>query len=73
MTSDNQDKSDALAETLKGLTIKDAGYYESVSATANDTKGNTASNPNIYIHTSDRKNIKFSDTSNGYLQQISIE
>ena len=65
MTSERLNNSDALAETLKGLTINDTGYYESDK---NDTKGDPASNPKVATHTSDRK--KKSDTSNGNLKQI---
>ena len=54
-----------LSETLRGLTINDAGYYESKSANANDAKGDPASNPKVDTHTSDRKKIKIVDTSNG--------
>ena len=43
LTSEKQDKSDGLAETLKGFTINDAGYYGSESANVNDAKGNPAS------------------------------
>ena len=52
---DKRDKSDALAETLKGLKINDAGYYGSDSANANDTKEYPASDPKIDTHTSDEK------------------
>ena len=63
------DKLDALAETLKGLTINDAIYDESDSSNANDAKGDTASEPKIVTHTSDRKKRKFTDNSNGDSQQ----
>ena len=51
------------------MTINDAGYYESDSANANDTKGNPASDPNIITCTSGGKKIKVMDTSDGYLQK----
>ena len=69
LTSEKRDKSDALAEILKGLTINDARYYESDSSNANDAKGDPASDLNIATPTSDRKKRKVTDTSNGYLQQ----
>ena len=44
---------DALAETLKGLTSNDAAYYNSDK---NDAEGDTASDPKVATHTSDRNN-----------------
>ena len=69
LTSEKQDKSDDMAETLKGLTINNAGYYESGSANANDANGDPASDPEVYTHTSDGKKRKVTDSSNEYLQQ----
>ena len=69
LTSEKRDKSDTLAETLKGLTINNAGYYESDSVNANGAKGDPASDPKISNHTSDVNKIKVTDTSNGDLQQ----
>ena len=59
--------SDALAKTLKGLTINNYGYHESDSTNANETKGDPASNPKVATHSSDRKKRKSTETSNGYL------
>ena len=70
LKSDKLDKLDTMVETLKGLTINNAEYYESDSANANDAKGNPASDPKIATHTSDGKKIKVTYTSNGDLQQI---
>ena len=56
----------AQAETLKGLTINNAGYYESDK---NDAKGNTASDTKLETHTSDEKKRKVTNTSNRNLQQ----
>ena len=50
LTSEKQDKSDALVQTLRGLTIIDAGYYESYPETVNESKGNPARNPKIATH-----------------------
>ena len=58
MTSEKRNNSGALAEALKGLTINDAGYYESDSANVNDAKGDLASNPKVATHTSDGKKRK---------------
>ena len=69
LKSDKLDKSDALEEMLKGLTINDAEYYESDSANANDAKGNPSSDPKIATHTSDGKKRKVMDTSNRDLQR----
>ena len=66
---EKRNKSDALAETLKGLKINGAGYYESYAANENDAKGDTASHPKVATHTSDGKKRKVTDTSNGFLQQ----
>ena len=43
-TSEKLDKSDDLADALKYLTISNAVYYESKSATAIDTLGDHTSN-----------------------------
>ena len=69
LKSDKLDKSDALEEMLKGLTINDAEYYESDSANTNDAKCNPASDPKIATHISDGKKRKVMGTSNGDLQQ----
>ena len=69
LTSEKLDKSDALAETLKYLTINDTAYYESDSANENDEKVDSTRNPKIVTHTSDENKRKFTDTSNRYLQQ----
>ena len=58
LTSEKRNNSGALAEALKGLTINDAGYYESDSANVNDAKGDLASNPKVATHTSDGKKRK---------------
>ena len=57
---------DALAETLKVLTIIDTGYYNSDK---NGAEGDPASNPKVYTQTSDRKKRKVTDTNNRKLQQ----
>ena len=43
LISEKLDKLDALEETLKGLTINDAGYYETESTKSNDGKEDPAS------------------------------
>ena len=68
LTSEKLDKSDDLADTLKDLTINDAEYYVSKSATANDAKGDPASDLKTITHTNDGK-VKFADNSNGILKQ----
>ena len=52
LTSNRLNNSDALAETLKILTINDARYCESDK---NGAKGDPARNPKVATHTSDRK------------------
>ena len=54
---------------FKGLTFNDNGCYEPDSAIANEAKGDTASNTKLASHTTDRKKIKVTDTSNRYFQQ----
>ena len=64
MTSEKLEKSNELTETFKYLTINDAEYYASDSANANNENGDTEINPKTVTHTSDRKKIKVTDTSN---------
>ena len=61
-TSERLNNLDALAETLKLLTINDAGYYESEE---NYVKFNPAISPNVDTHTTDGKKRKVTNTSNG--------
>ena len=70
LTSEKLDKLYDLSETLKDLTINDAGYYESGSENANDAKDNSVSNLNTVTHTSDIKKRKVRDTSNRILKKI---
>ena len=65
LTSERLNNADALAETLKGLTINDAGYYESDSANENYAKGYPASNPKVATHTSNggKENLRTLATS----------
>ena len=62
-TSDNLDKSDELANTLKDLTINDAECYETKSAPVSDVQYDPTRNPETVNHTSNR-NEYFMDTSN---------
>ena len=50
LTSEILNNSGALVETLKILTVKDAGYYDSDQ---NDKDGDPVSNPKVGNHTSD--------------------
>ena len=50
------------------MTINDAEYYVSNSATVNDAKGDLASDPKTVTHTRDAKG-KVADTSNIIFQQ----
>ena len=52
LTSEKLDKSDALAEAIKYLTMNDAEYYESDSANMNDAKVDVARNSKVATHTS---------------------
>ena len=64
LTSERINNSDVLAETLKGLTINNDGYYNSDE---NYAEGDLASDPNGATHTSDGNKRKVTDTSNGNL------
>ena len=44
-TSERLDKSDDLVDAVKNLTINDAGYYGSNTATASDEQDSLARNP----------------------------
>ena len=61
LTSERLNNLDTLAETLKGLTINDSGYYNSDE---NDAEGDTKRYPKLSTHTSDG-NKKVTDTANG--------
>ena len=52
LTSEKINNSNPLVETLKGLTINDAGNYNSEK---NHAEGDPASNPTVATHTSDVK------------------
>ena len=67
-TSENLDKSDDMAGTLKILTIKNAGYYASKSATASDAQGDLTCDLKTVTDTSNMKE-KITDTSNGNYEQ----
>ena len=54
-----------MAETLKGLTINDAGYYDSDK---NNAEGDPVINQKVVTHTSDRKKRKVTDIINRNLQ-----
>ena len=50
-TSEKLDKSDELLDIVKNLTINDAKYYESNTATTSDSKGDRTRNPETITHT----------------------
>ena len=53
-TGEKLDKLDELVDTLKNLTINDAKYYESNTATTSDAQGNLTNNPETITHTRNR-------------------
>ena len=63
LTSGSRNNSDALAETLKGLTlystINESGYYNSEK---NDVEGDPRSDPLVATRSSDRKKRKVNNT-----------
>ena len=62
-TSENIDKSDKLADTIKDLTINNARYYASKSVTASDSQSNLTRDLETVTHTSNGKE-KVTDTIN---------
>ena len=67
-TSKKLDKLDDLVDALKYLTINNAKYYASNSATASDTQGDFTRDPKTVTHTSNGKE-KVMDNSNGDFEQ----
>ena len=63
-TSEKLDKSDELADALKGLTVNNSGYYASKSATMSDAQVNLTRNLKTVTHTINGKE-KDTDTRNG--------
>ena len=53
-TSEKPDKLDELVKAINNLTINDAEYYESNTATASDAQGDITRNPVKVTHTSNR-------------------
>ena len=53
-TSEKPDKLDELVKAVNNLTINDAEYYESNTATASDAQGDISRNPGKVTHTSNR-------------------
>ena len=51
-TSEKLDESDELVDAVKNLTMNDAEYYESHTATVSDVQGNFTRNPETVTHTS---------------------
>ena len=54
-TSEELDKSDELADTLKDLTIKNSVYYAPNSATSSDAQRDLTSDPKTVTHTRNGK------------------
>ena len=52
--SEKTDKLDELVKAVNNLTINDAEYYESNTATASDAQGDISRNPGKVTHTSNR-------------------
>ena len=48
------EKLDELVDTVKNLTINDAEYYDSNTATASDAQGNLTIDPEIVTHASNK-------------------
>ena len=67
-TSEKLDKSENLEDTLNYLTINDAKYYVTNSATASDTQGDLTRDSTTVTHTSNGKET-FMDTINGNFEQ----
>ena len=52
LTSDKLKKLDEIVNAINNLTINDARYYESNTATKSDVKGDLTRNPETVTHTS---------------------
>ena len=66
--SEKLDKSDELTDALKDLTINDAKYYKSDTATAGNAKGDPTRDLKTVTHIRNG-NEKVTDTSNGNFEQ----
>ena len=67
-TSEKLDKSYELVDAVNNLTINDAKYYESNTATASDTQCNLTQNLETVTRTS-KGNEKFTHTNNRNFEQ----
>ena len=54
-TSEKLDESDELVDAVKNLTMNDAEYYESHTATVSDVQGNLTRNPETVIEERQRR------------------
>ena len=69
--SEKVDKLDELVEAVNILTINDAKYYESNTATASDAQGGIVRNPETVAHNSNR-NETVTHTSNRNFEPKSL-
>ena len=67
-TGEKLDKSDELVDSVKNLTINNAKYYESNTATASDAQGDLTLDPETVTHTSNG-NEPVTRTSNRNFEQ----
>ena len=67
-TGEKLDKSDELVDSVKNLTINNAKYYESNTATASDAQGDLTLDPETVTHTSNG-NEPVTRTSNRHFEQ----
>ena len=70
-TSENIDKSDELVDEINNLTINNARYYESNTATASDAQGDLTRNMQTVNHTI-IGNETVTHTSNGNFEKIEL-
>ena len=67
-TSEKLDKLDELVDAVNNLTINDAKYYESNTATTSEAQGDLKRNPETVTHTRNKKKTDHL-TSNGNFEQ----
>ena len=70
-TTEKLDKSYDLVNTVNNLTINNAKYYESNTATSSDAQGDITNNPDTVTNTSNG-NETVTRTGNGNFEQKSL-
>ena len=69
-TSEKLDKLDELVDAVNNLTINDAKYYESNTATASDVQGYLTRNPETFTHTINGNETVIHTSNGGFEQKL---